>query len=260
MNSNLKIKGKQKVLIIAIVLFVLYAIFPVFTESIIVRTFTPVIYISTSIKTGLYNFSNAILSNKIKLLDENQDLKFRNDKLSALILEGVLDESDERFTGFVVLKPPQTRYDKLTIRHIHNPQIKVNNLVYDRNTDILIGKVLSTSALVSSIELFSSPAGNYKFQTGDFITTGVGTGAGGLFIEVPANLEVEVGDPIYYPHKKEKIIIGDIQDIEGVYNEAIKQVFVDLLVNPFLLTEVWIDTDDSIIEVQDYIDTGTDNQ
>ena len=241
---------RRIILIVTIIFFFFYVFSPRTTEDFILRTTTPFLYVANLFKIGVSDIANAILNDKLELISINEELKNRYDRL--VLSSGTNNEEPEDVVSAnVILRPPQTKYDKLSVRYNAPDKLEKDSLVYDSNTGALIGYVSTVSNLTASVQLISSSLSSHQVKVNNFIGTTIGTGGGGFFVEVPSDLEVVVGDMVVYQEGDSSISIGEIHNIEGGSNEALKKVYASLFVNPFLITKVDISKSKKIFRIEE---------
>ncbi len=99
----------------------------------------------------------------------------------------------------VVLAPPATPYDTLTIDIGRDKNVQVGDLVSAEGS-VFIGRISQVYDTASRVLLFSSPGQTYQgLLRGSVAISISGQGAGSFVSEVPSGTEVGVGDPVLLP-------------------------------------------------------------
>ena len=133
------------------------------------------------------NEAELMLSDRNALLKENLELKeiMGRTNNQNLILASVL------------AKPNISVYDTVIVDAGNNIDIKEGSKVFVLG-NILIGEVEEVNNRTSKIKLFSSPKEKLEVMIGfgNIITVATGKGAGNFEMEVPRDVDVEVGDPV----------------------------------------------------------------
>lgn len=225
-NKNINIKRIVTFGLIA--LFLILGLLQIsFVNSFVGTIFSPVL----SVKSGILPFSNISnffssrgeLSKKVLDLEEEvRKLKIENLKVQILENENkelrFIHESSENknsIFGKVLLRPPYSPYDTITI-DIGGEVVNVGSKIY--YGDILIGSIAEVTPRYSVANLVSSPDNNMPVRIrGEIDAVAVGRGGGRMIIEIPKDAEVSEGDVIT-DSSSGISIVGIVSTID--FNEA----------------------------------------
>lgn len=132
------------------------------------------------------------------LLALNQTLQTENENLKDLL--GRKDSKQKTVLASVLVKPPQTPYDLLTIDIGADQNIKVGDKVM-ANANVYIGEVSEVMPNLAKVTLYSTPGRKLSVVLGASSVTmeAVGIGGGNFNILVPREIEVKEGDVIVIP-------------------------------------------------------------
>ncbi len=168
------------------------------------------------------------------LYQENLDLKARLGRTVSV----------SRVLAGVLLRPPATPYDTLTIDAGSGEGVVQGDKVAAGGT-VLIGTVSEVAAHSAQVILYSSPGQKYDallhLSNGTTLSLGVvGVGGGSLTAQVPAGTQVVAGDHVSLPG----VVGGLMAEVSGVQSasgESFATIYLTLPVNPDQLqfVEVW---------------------
>lgn len=132
------------------------------------------------------------------LLALNETLQIENENLKDLL--GRKDSKQKTILGTVLVKPPQTPYDMLTVDIGEIDGVKVGDKVM-ANANIYIGEVSEVMPSSAKVTLYSTPGRKLSVVLGASSVTmeAVGIGGGNFNILVPREVEVKEGDVIVIP-------------------------------------------------------------
>jgi len=132
------------------------------------------------------------------LLAINEILQTENDNLKDLL--GRKDAKQKTVLATVLVKPPQTPYDMLTIDIGADQNVKVGDKVM-ANANIYIGEVSEVMPRLAKVTLYSTPGRKLSVVLGESLVTmeAVGIGGGNFNIYIPREVEVKEGDVIVIP-------------------------------------------------------------
>ena len=132
------------------------------------------------------------------LLALNTTLQTENDNLKDLL--GRKDARQKTVLATILVKPPQTPYDMLTVDIGEDQQVRVGDKVM-ANASVYIGEVSEVMPHSSKVSLYSTPGRKLSVVLGASSVTmeAVGIGGGNFNILVPREIEVKEGDVIIIP-------------------------------------------------------------
>ncbi len=132
------------------------------------------------------------------LLAVNENLKTENDNLKDLL--GRKDPKDKTVLATILVKPPQTPYDMLTLDIGTDHNVKVGDKVI-ANGNVYIGEISEVLPKMSKAFLYSSPGRKLSvvLGAGSVTAEAVGIGGGNFNILLPREVEVKEGDVIVIP-------------------------------------------------------------
>ncbi len=228
-------KIKSACVYLSIFLIVFYILFP--------KTFS---YVSFRLINPLWNIG--VMLNETynessfkSLTIENEELKKQNfvlkeelktiDSFKKIKISGVLAN--------VLLRPPKIDYDNLIVNKGYISGIKKSQKVFDKY-DNYIGYITAVWKDRSEVTLWSSPEVNVEYEINDFVVSAVSTGGGGLKLEVPKNITVIEGDPLYI----ENFIVGRVVGVDYTDKSIFSNVYASLLANPLHISKVIISGDE----------------
>ncbi len=157
------------------------------------------------------------------LLAENNILRNENETLKVLL--GRKELKQKTILASILVKPPQTPYDMLTIDIGEDNNIKVGDLVI-ANANIYIGEIAEIYPHSAKIILYSTP--NHKTSvllgTNSVSVEAIGIGGGNFNIFLPREIEVKENDALVFPS-----IITNIFGIVEKINFSDKDSFQTVL-------------------------------
>lgn len=158
-----------------------------------------------------------------------KSLQDENDQLKQLL--GRQPEKDDREFAVVLVRPPKSPYDSLTVDLGEDHGVMPGDLVYG-DMDYLIGEVDSSYPSTAVVKLYSSPGQKIDVRISSSTTSVVaeGRGNGNFYIKVPKNISVAEGDPIVAPGFH-NTIIGVAEKVDGGAGEAYSSIYFKLPVN-----------------------------
>jgi len=132
------------------------------------------------------------------LLALNETLQTENENLKDLL--GRKDSKQNTILATVLVKPPQTPYDMLTIDIGALQNVKIGDKVI-ANANIYIGEVSEVLPHLAKVTLYSTPGRKLSVVLGASSVTmeAVGIGGGNFNIFAPREVEVKEGDVIVIP-------------------------------------------------------------
>jgi cell shape-determining protein MreC len=132
------------------------------------------------------------------LLAINETLQKENDSLKDLL--GRKEIKNNTVLAAILVKPPLTPYDMLTVDVGSNQNIKVGDKVI-ANANIYIGEVSEVYVNSAKVILYSTPGRKLAVVLGNNSVTveAVGIGGGNFNIYMPKEVEVKEGDVITVP-------------------------------------------------------------
>ena len=136
--------------------------------------------------------TTAALADRNALNQENIDLKARLGR----------DASKPRVLASILMRPPASAYDTLIIDAGEGSRVAAGDLVYAAG-NLAIGEVSEVNARDARVSLFSSPGTTWPASIegpgGQSVSLlVVGQGGGSFVAEVPAGVQVKVGDPVVF--------------------------------------------------------------
>ena len=177
----------------------------------------------------------ALASSTARALDRDY-LYAENLKLKQMLGRAV---SDPTLLSAVLMRPPGTPYGTLMLDTGKNDGVREGNLVASEGS-AYIGRITSVYDTTSRVTLFSAPGQTYQgLLRGEVPFAISGEGAGSLSAEVPAGVEVAVGDPVIIPSIVPQFaaMVTAVLRHEG---ESFQSVYLTLPVNPLELRYVLI--------------------
>ena len=195
--------------------------------------------ISNSAKTTVSYFQS-----KSSLQTENDNLKRTLDEKDAQIitvrnqveLYKDLDSyistkaiSQNETVVRVVTRPPQTPFDVLIIE-AKDDSIKAGQKVYF--ADIPVGVIESKTGSYAKVFLFSNPESQFRVLIGvDKIEADAkGKSQGNIFVTLPKNVEVKVGDIVYLADGTKPI--GTVSEVDNNSSTSFIDVYVKMPFSP----------------------------
>lgn len=170
-------------------------------------------------------------NNKIDILEEE------NKQLKEIFLRS--DYDDDVILGTILSKAPNSPYGTLVIDIGRNEGVGVDNRVLAMG-DTMIGEILSVSENNSNVILLTAPGNIFQVvieDTGRYFNAR-GRGNGNFEIEVPRDLEIELGDIAYYP-SIETHQVGVVKKIIFDPRDSFKTIILN---SPINLNELkWIE-------------------
>jgi cell shape-determining protein MreC len=175
-------------------------------------------------------------SSKTDLEKENKELKEEINMLRVEVLSSEIvrseyrsllaqDVSTEDRIAKVVFKPPFSSFDNLILSGDFNDG-DLNQKVFYEN--VVLGEIESINGSNATVRLYSA-AGNKtpaKLPNGvEFEVEGKGTGR--YSITLPRDVEIEVGDPISYPHEK-IVLLGAVNIVAPTEDDLFKTVLFNI--------------------------------
>jgi len=132
------------------------------------------------------------------MMSLNEILQLENDNLKDLL--GRKETKAKTVLASVLVKPPQTPYDMLTVDIGEDFGVKVGDKVI-ANANIYIGEVSEVYPRTSKIILYSTPGSKLSvvLGTNSVSVEAVGVGGGNFNIFLPREVEVKEGDVIMIP-------------------------------------------------------------
>jgi len=251
---------KKKVVILMILVFVLLIGF--IFRSPVTNVFHKILYpVNKTVETTISPFFGLIdyFKSKKALSEKNEELKNENQnlKIDLMAVDSVREENDElkdilsvrdgldnpRVTSEVILTPPFSPFDTFVIRIFDNyedinndgkvqQKISVGDSVFIKN--ILVGEIVEVYEDTAIAKLYSSFEEKMPVKINREITAEA-EGMGGLTfsIELPKDLEIENGSPVFsmvYPDS----IVGFISEIEISENNSFQTLYFQY---PFTFSE-----------------------
>ncbi len=196
----------------------------------------------------------SILHTKAALVRENEELRAQIKELEWSMLdfdrvrgelkkyESVLGRStDPEFVlGMVLAKPGALPYDTFILDVGEENGISVGDTVLV-GSDIAVGKVIDVRSSISKVQFFSSSGITTPVLVGEKARAfdAHGYGAGGMVINVPRDLEIALGEPVYLPTDP-RTFIGKVEIVNVSPSDAMKVVGIRLPVNLFEISHVKI--------------------
>ncbi len=198
------------VIIILIILILIIASSPVRKGLFYIAT--PIWQIKNSITNSnffqYFKFKQTLINEKLvmeqklfmagNLIAINETLQAENENLKDLL--GRKDINKKTVLAAVLVKPPQTPYDMLTVDIGSDQGIKVGDRVV-ANANVYIGEVTEVYPNMSKITLYSTPGQKLSVVLGNSSVSveAVGIGGGNFNISIPKEVEVKEGDVIVIP-------------------------------------------------------------
>ena len=132
------------------------------------------------------------------LMAVNQTLQAENDSLKDLL--GRKDVKLKTVLAAILVKPPQTPYDMLTVDVGANNNVKVGDKVM-ANDNVYIGDVTEVFPNSAKVSLYSTPGRKLSVMLGanSASVEAVGMGGGNFSIFLPREVEIKEGDVIVIP-------------------------------------------------------------
>lgn len=202
-----------------------------------------------SIKNGIGNFftSNAaLLASKKAILKENlllkeqitadesklalyDLLKKENDNLKSIL--NVKPKNQNLLLSSVLVKPSLSPYDTLVIDNGSTDGIKVNDKVLSQG-NVYIGFVSEVYSGTSKVVLYSSPGEKTRviIDGNNIEKEAVGLGGGNFSVEIPREIDINIGDPIIIPFISTNIF-GVVEKIKFKESDSFQNIFFKSPIN-----------------------------
>jgi cell shape-determining protein MreC len=236
--------ARQKVFVISFI----------FILALIIMLTRPVRQIFFAIVEPVWKFENIILNSsffeyfkfKQTLIDErlameqklflagnllaiNTNLQAENENLKDLL--GRKDVKAETVLAAVLVKPPQTPYDMLTVDIGTDYGVKVGDKVL-ASANVFMGEVTEVFPHSSKVTLYSTPGRKMAVALGESAISveAVGMGAGNFSIFIPREVEVKEGDVIIIPSITTNVF-GIVEKINYKDNDSSQTVLFKSPVN-----------------------------
>lgn len=170
--------------------------------------------------------TTAALADRNVLYQENLELKARLDR----------DGSMHTILAGVILRPPATPYDTLTIDAGKAQGVAQGALVSAGGTT-LIGEVDEVFDTTARVTLFSAPGQTYQAlltETDAHASVPIsvqGQGNGSLVAEVPTTIAVQVGDSVIFPGVAGGLA-STVVAVDEKSNQSFETVYMRLPVDP----------------------------
>jgi len=163
------------------------------------------------------------------LMSLNDVLQTENDNLKDLL--GRKDTKQKTILAAVLVKPPQTPYDMLTVDIGADQNVKVGDKVL-ASANIYIGEVSEVMAHASKVTLYSTPGRKLSVVLGASSVTAeaVGVGGGNFNIFLPREVEVKEGDVIVIPSITANIF-GIVEKVNFNEKDSVQTVLFKSPVN-----------------------------
>ena len=191
---------------------------------------------------GAYFSSKKFLvKQNAQLIDENKMLKLELVSVKGIEkqnqeLKEILNVRDSlttpRITAEVIQTPPFSPFDTFTVKIPNNfnvlegdvnQTIKIGNNVFIKN--ILVGQVKEVYKDTAIVKLFSTYGEKFAIKINqEIIAEAIGLGSLSFKIEIPKDLKIEKGYPIYslaYP----ETIIGFVENTETAESSSFQVVY-----------------------------------
>ena len=234
--------------ILLILLIIGYGTFPTLFEKISVRVSSPFFALADSIEYVTDYVFEVLFSSTKTLLDKQKTIIKKNDALLTenLFLQSrlrfhntkILDVDDVIYSS-VLVRPPRTRFDKIIINKGIKDGIILNSQVYSSNKN-LIGKISEITDYYSTVEIFSSPTSVIPVSINDFLSNAMGTGGGGILVEVSSKVKVSLDDNIFF-HGDRKIPIAKVVKVDKKIVDPIQIVYGYLYEDIYNLSDVFVE-------------------
>ncbi len=213
-SHNEKKKSTKRKILVAIIILVIFTVTLIsdFGKQSLFSLASPIWKLKSI-------FANSHLAEYFKtkkfLIDEKIMLEQKLFKIGDLIavnenlynenntLKDLLDRKETKtdtILGTILVKPPQTPYDILTIDVGENYNIKIGNKVV-ASANVYIGEVSEVYNQTSKVKLYSSPGTKLSVALGINAVSvdAIGIGGGNFNIFLPREVEVKEGDVIVTP-------------------------------------------------------------
>ncbi len=189
----------------------------------------------------LYNQNSKLLSQVEELTYENQKISTELSDIKALF-EGEVPMEEAGILAGVYARPPLSPYDSLLVLLPEGVSVEKEKLVLGPG-GIPVGVVAENATSFATIILFSAPLK----ETQGWITeekipvTVTGEGGGMVSLRIPDEVSIKEGDMLYLGGPG-ALPAGSVVLITENLFENVSKVSVRLLVNPFSISWVRIDT------------------
>ena len=154
-----------------------------------------------------------------------------NEKLRGELRYAV---SAEFITARVISRPPRTHYDTLILDKGSDDGAESGDIA--EYEGVALGRVVSTSAHASLVELYSNPGREEDVVIGEpaAVTVARGLGGGAFETSVPQNISIEAGNPVRLQNS-ETLLIGVVISLTASATDISKTVRFSI---PFSLSEL----------------------
>lgn len=243
-----KISRRTAVLLVAAVLVLFTGLlWRAAAANLLWRIFTPLFAAKTEAAAGGSGFF-AQFEDRAALARENAALKQELASSSAALvdrnflyaenlqLKAMLGRvsQDKTLLATVIVRPPETPYGTLMLDVGSKSGVRAGDLV-SAGGSAYIGRVSEAYDTASRVTLFSAPGQSYQgMLRGSVPVALTGEGSGSMEGQVPAGVDVSVGDPVLLPSimpEFSALVTGVVAE-EG---ESFQSVYLTLPANPLEL-------------------------
>lgn len=249
-RSSEKKKQRKKKLIISLVIMVVLGTGVFFRDASAGLVHTIFFPVNKTFEFVSKPFTNipTYFSSKTQLQNRNEELEdeIRMKEIESLSIKAIQDQNQElrqilniregdsynRAVGQVILTPPFSPFDTFVVRVADNfisknnetdQMIEIGNSVFVKN--ILVGEVAEIHDKNIIVRLYSTFEQTQPVRiNNDIIAEAQGQGSLSFQIELPRDVAVELGEPIYSMEFPESIV-GFVEKIETLESSSFKTIY-----------------------------------
>ena len=153
---------------------------------------------------------------------------------------------------FVIARPPQTPYDFLITTIPRTPNTSelisddLSEYVYSED-GLPIGYIYRKNKSTYTIAMFSSPISRETFSINDYSAIGKGLGAGSFSVQVPADIEIEIGTKVI--HQPTGKVVGNVISVDKISEQNI-QIVHSAINSPLLISTVFTAKENGTVDTE----------
>lgn len=143
----------------------------------------------------------------------------------------------------VLIRPPQIPYDFLIAKNINKLEVQPGHYIFNEK-DVPVGVIKEVNKDVVLISLFSGTLSSPILSVNGFLVRSNGLGGGSFVINLPIDVELEIGDDIFLQDLGSRIT--RVERVELIDKTALKKVYGLIDLNLFEVSSLYVDLDKSL--------------